>query len=98
MPQDVENIETPTYRLEPLEGRVLRPRQVRYQASLMLVVRAAKRVSMAPADPVYLFCTWTPAFSHVSPIERFDLSKSFEKSRIRAERLPPPPNAYSALT
>jgi hypothetical protein len=40
---------------------------------------------------LYLFCTWTPAFSRISPIERFGVSKLFANLRIRAERLPPPP-------
>jgi hypothetical protein len=34
VPQVVENIENPTYAMEPLEGRAIRPRQVRYQAAL----------------------------------------------------------------
>ena len=40
---------------------------------------------------MYLFCTWTSAFSRISPIERFGFSKLFENLRIRAEGLPPPP-------
>jgi hypothetical protein len=42
-------------------------------------------------DPPYLICTCTPAFSRISLIERFGLSKSLENLRIRAERLPRPP-------
>jgi hypothetical protein len=34
IPQVVENIESRTYRMEPLEGKAVRPRQVRYQAAL----------------------------------------------------------------
>ena len=43
-------------------------------------------------SPLYLFCTWTPAFSRISPIERFSLFKLFDISTQQADRLPPPPN------
>ena len=53
---------------------------------------------MAPADLFYLFCTWTPAFYPFWRIRRFEISKSFENSRIAADRLPPPPNSLSSST
>jgi hypothetical protein len=34
IPQNIENTTNTTYGLELLEGKVLRPRQVRYQAAL----------------------------------------------------------------
>jgi hypothetical protein len=39
----------------------------------------------AALDSLYLLCTWTPAFSRISLIERFGFSKSFENLRIRAD-------------
>ena len=46
---------------------------------------------LTAADPLYLFCTCTTAFCRFSPIEPFESLKSFEKSTIVADRLPPPP-------
>jgi hypothetical protein len=43
---------------------------------------------------LYLFCTYTAAFSRFSPIEPIKFSKSFENSTIVADRLPPPPKPY----
>jgi hypothetical protein len=43
-------------------------------------------------SPLCLFCTWTPAFWRISPIERFSLFRLFDISTQQADRLPPPPN------
>lgn len=42
------------------------------------------------ADLLYLFCTCTRAFYRFLPIETIEFAKSFENSRIVADRLPPP--------
>ena len=49
---------------------------------------------LTAADPLYLFCTCTTAFCRFSPIEPFESLKSFEKSTIVADRLPPPPPLF----
>jgi hypothetical protein len=46
---------------------------------------------MATGVPLYLFCTWTPAFYPFWRIMRFEFSKSLGNSTILADRLPPPP-------
>ncbi len=51
----------------------------------------AGRRYLGPWRPLYLFCTWTPAFSRISLIGRFSLFRLFENSKDRADRLPPPP-------
>jgi hypothetical protein len=45
----------------------------------------------AAADLLYLFCTCTAAFCRFLPFEPIEFSKSFENSKIVADRLPPPP-------
>lgn len=44
---------------------------------------------LTAADSLYLFCTRTAAFCRFLPIEPIEISKSFENSRIVADRLPP---------
>jgi len=57
-------------------------------------VQRLGRVRSSPADAggsrVYLFCTCTRAFCRFLLIEPIEFSKSFEKSTIVADRLPPP--------
>ena len=54
-------------------------------------------MDLGPWRPLYLFCTWTPAFSRISPIERFSLFRLFENLQQRADRLPPPPIPITCL-
>jgi hypothetical protein len=44
----------------------------------------------------YLFRTCAMAFYHFSPIELIEFSKSFENSKIVADRLPAPPYPFSS--
>jgi len=54
-------------------------------------------VDLGPWHPLYLFCTWTSGFSRISPMERFSLFRLFEKSKDRADRLPPPPPTFAPV-
>ena len=61
------------------------------ESASSLVQTIAFCIELTSLGPLYLFCTCTTAFCRFSPIEPIELSKSFEKSTIVADRLPPPP-------